>query len=61
MVYEKRKRRRLKLRFENNKKNVAGLGIVTVVREARGRDNWRMVLRQIVSTIHQFSDGDAEI
>ena len=45
MVYGKRKRGRLKLRFEHNEKNIAGLGIARVVREAQDRDNWRRFCR----------------
>ena len=54
MVYRKQKRGRLKLRFKDNIKNIAGFSIATVVREAQGRtigDDSVEVPRQIVSTI----------
>ena len=45
MVFGKRKRGRLKLRFENKKMNIAGLRIVRIVREAQDRDYWRRFCR----------------
>ena len=45
MVFGKRKRGRPKMRFVDNIKEIAGIGIAGVVREAEDRENWRRFCR----------------
>ena len=45
MVFGKRKRGRSKMRFVDNIKDIAGIGIVGIVREAEDRENWSRFCR----------------
>ena len=45
MVFGKRKRGRPKMRFVDNIKEIAGIGIAGIVREAEDRENWRRFCR----------------
>ena len=49
MVFGKRKRGRPKIRFEDNIKNIAGISIARVVREAEDRENWRRFCRGVTA------------
>ena len=45
MVFGKRNRGRPKMRFVDNIKDIAGIGIARIVREAEDRENWRKFCR----------------
>ena len=45
MVFGKRNRGRPKMRFIDNIKDIAGIGIARIVREAEDRENWRRFCR----------------
>ena len=45
MVFGKRKHGRPKMRFADNIKDIAGIGIARIVREAEDRENWRRFCR----------------
>ena len=45
MVFGMRKRGRPKMRFVDNIKEIAGIGIARIVREAEDRENWRRFCR----------------
>ena len=45
MVFGKRKCGRPKMRFVDNIKDIAGIGIAGIVREAEDRENWRRFCR----------------
>ena len=45
MVFGKRKCGRPKMRFVDNIKDIAGIDIVRIVREAEDRENWRRFYR----------------
>ena len=45
MVFGKRKHGRPKMRFVDNIKDIAGISIARIVREAEDRENWRRFCR----------------
>ena len=45
MVFGKQKRGRPNMRFRDNSKDIAGIGIARIVREAEDRENWRRFCR----------------
>ena len=45
MVFGKQKHGRPKIRFVDNIKDIAGIGIARIVREAEDRENWRRFCR----------------
>ena len=45
MVFGKRKRIRPRIRFVDNIKDIAGIGIARIFREAEDRENWRRFCR----------------
>ena len=45
MVFGKRKRGRAKTKFQDSIKNIAGIRLARVVREAENRENWRRFSR----------------
>ena len=45
MVFGKRKRGRPKMRFVDNIKDITGIGIAGIVREAEDKENWRRFCR----------------